>query len=78
MTLPHVIRELEKRLETRYEKDPDDKEYRDTEPEGWYYCDYCGLKIYYSRAKPRELVRHETECDGASGVPEFESEQREP
>jgi len=70
VTAPHLIKDLERRLEEHYEKDPDDKEYRDTEPEGWYYCDSCGMKIYYSRAKPQELVRHETTCEGSSGAPE--------
>jgi len=77
VTVPHVIREFEERLEKRYTK-ADDKEYRDTESEGWYHCDHCGLKIYYSRRQPTELARHEDECAAGEGPPEFQDERREP
>lgn len=77
MTTPHIVRELEQRLEQRYEKDTDDKEYSDAEPEGWFICQYCNQKIYYSRKQPRELRKHEEECEGSSEFPQFEPEQRE-
>lgn len=70
MTVPHLIKELEQRLSRRYEKDPDDEGYRDVEREGYYHCDYCRTKIYYSRTKPQDLVQHETRCGGSSGAPE--------
>jgi peptide methionine sulfoxide reductase MsrB len=66
---PH-IREIEAHLNNHFTEAKDEKSYTDDKHAGWYKCDYCGHKLYYSRRKPRAAAQHYRDCD--------EQETREP
>ena len=66
-------------INDHYTPDPDDP--------NWYRCTHCGHKLYVDFEDEQEQIpvpatlsqvtRHETECEGVSGVPEVKGERRE-
>lgn len=49
------VMDFQEVLEQNYESCEDDRD-------GWYRCNRCGIKIYYSDSIRRNLVEHEAEC----------------
>jgi len=59
--VPPQILGFERKLEERFREAEEDGYRPESDVEGYYRCNRCETKIYYSRRKPQSLVQHVTD-----------------